>query len=351
MKIAVAMSGGIDSTVAAVLLKEQGHEITGITARFLPGNDLNDEIYNRSLADARSVADHFGFRLIEIPLMNIFKEKVIKPFSKEYLTGRTPNPCVACNRYVKFPELLDAARDSGCEKLATGHYVLKKFNGVRYYLSMSPDPAKDQSYFLYMLSQEQLADIIFPIGEFTKERIREIAAEKNIITRDKPDSQEICFIPDNDYISFLESCSGELPGPGDIIDSSGKVLGKHNGIYRYTIGQRRGMGISAPHPLYVTGLDEKSNRVIAGPRDELLISRLETTGCYDMKQVIDNEITAFAKCRSTQRPVPCRVKRNNEKFIVTFDSPETGISPGQSAVFYDEGHDVLGGGVIDRAWR
>jgi len=349
MKIAVAMSGGIDSTIAAVLLKEQGHDITGITARFLPHNEINDEIYSRSVSDAKHIADQFGFKHIEIPLIDLFDERVINTFCSEYFSGRTPNPCIICNRDLKFGELLQAAKDAGCEKLATGHYAIKKYDGRRYYLTMSPDLSKDQSYFLYMLTQDQLTDIIFPIGDFTKEKIRAIAAEKNIKLKDKPDSQEICFIPANDYISFLEKRSGQEPVQGDIVDSNGKVLGRHKGIYRYTIGQRRGMGISASYPLYVTGIDTLNNRVTAGPREDLYVSSLETENTFDMKEIITEERAAAVKCRSTQRPVPCRVKRDGEKFIVIFDKPESGISPGQSAVFYDESGDLLGGGVIAKA--
>ncbi len=351
MKIAVAMSGGIDSSVAAAILIERGHEVIGITARFIPRNELNDQIYRQSVNDAKSIAEHLGFRHIELDFTDIFRDRIIKPFCHEYLSGRTPNPCVVCNRYVKFEELLQAAKNHGCEKLATGHYVMKKFDGNRYFLSMSIDHVKDQSYFLYMLSQEQLADTIFPLAEFNKKSIRTIASEKNLILKDKPDSQEICFIPENDYINFLESFTGKEPQPGNITDSSGKVLGRHNGIYRYTIGQRRGMGISAQQPLYVTGLDPVENRVIAGYKNELNIKYLETLNSFDMKLIIDDEISAFVKCRSTQKPVPCKVKKSGDKFFVTFENAESGISPGQSAVFYDKENDLLGGGIIDRAWN
>jgi tRNA-specific 2-thiouridylase len=202
-----------------------------------------------------------------------------------------------------------------------------------------------------MLTQEQLAKSIFPLGNLTKNDIRTYAADINLPLKDKADSQEICFIPDNEYIPFLENHSGTKPMPGDIVDSNGKILGKHNGIYRYTIGQRRGMGIAAPVPLYVTSIDAEKNIITAGPKEELLIRSFETKDCYDMKYEITDEVKVVIKARSTQRPVEGTVSRVENRFKVIFTEPQIGISPGQSAVFYDEENDLIGGGIIDKAYQ
>ena len=359
MKIAVAMSGGIDSSMAAIILKEQGHEIIGITARFLPESSAYNSLCESSINDAKRIALLYKFPHYEFNFSDNFQKSVIDYFCDEYLAGKTPNPCVICNRYVKFSEIINAAADHGCDMIATGHYAIKKKNNERYYLSMSQDISKDQSYFLYMLTQEQLSKSIFPIGALTKRDIRLMAEERDLPLKDKPDSQEICFIPDNDYISFIErytdkytsgNIADTITPSGDILDSKGNILGKHNGIYRYTIGQRRGMGISAKHPLYVTSIDAKNNQIFVGPREELFINSFETKNCYDMKCEIKDEIKAMIKCRSTQSPVEGIVYRDDNRFKVKFTEPQIGISLGQSAVFYDTYNDIIAGGIIDKTY-
>lgn len=351
MKIAVAMSGGIDSSVTAVMLKEQGHSVIGITARFLPSSEINDQVYDAAVNDAKNIASLYDFPHYEFNFSDVFKEHVIDYFCAEYLSGKTPNPCVICNRYIKFSELIKAAKNLGSDMIATGHYAIKKKGNGRIYLSMSPDHSKDQSYFLYMLTQEQLAKSIFPLGRMTKTDIRKYASDINLPLKDKADSQEICFIPGNQYIPFLEKYTGTDPQPGNILNSSGKILGKHNGIYRYTIGQRRGMGIAASEPLYVTAIDPAQNAIIAGPKDELLIKYAETKNCFHMKYEIKDETKVMIKARSTQKPVDCLVTRIDDRFKVSFTEPQIGISPGQSAVFYDLENDVIGGGIIEKAYN
>ena len=347
MKIAVAMSGGIDSSLAAIILKEQGHDIIGITARFLPESTEYNVLYESSINDAKKIAHMYNFPHYEFNFGNNFREKVIDYFCHEYISGKTPNPCVICNRYVKFSDIINAAAAHGCDMIATGHYTIKKETAARYYLSMSPDITKDQSYFLYMLSQEQLSKSLFPLGTCEKKDIRLMAEKINLPLKDKPDSQEICFIPDNDYISFIERYTDAPHTSGDIVDSNGNILGRHNGIYRYTIGQRRGMGISAKHPLYVTSIDYENNRIVVGYREELFINTFETKDCYDMKYEITDTITALIKCRSTQKPVEGLIVRTQDRVKVKFTEPQAGISPGQSAVFYDKDNDIIGGGIID----
>ena len=344
------MSGGIDSSLAAIILKEQGYDIIGITARFLPATNTYDSLYESSVNDAKKIAEEYKFPHYEVNFSLSFQKSVIDYFCSEYLSGRTPNPCVVCNRYVKFLSLINAAEDHQCDMIATGHYVVKKENDGRFYLSMSHDMAKDQSYFLYMLTQEQLSKTVFPLSSYTKKDIRLMAAERNLTLKDKPDSQEICFIPDNDYITFIEKYTNTLPLCGNILDAKGNILGKHNGIYRYTIGQRRGMGISSKHPLYVTSIDAKNNQIFVGHRDELLISSFETKDCYSMKYEIKGEIKAMIKCRSTQQPVEGIINRDNAGFKIKFTEPQMGISLGQSAVFYDEDNDIIAGGIIDKTY-
>ncbi|HPJ40393.1 MAG TPA: tRNA 2-thiouridine(34) synthase MnmA, partial [Spirochaetota bacterium] len=356
MKIAVAMSGGIDSSLTAILLKEQGHEIVGLTARVLPdevlkGTEQNDELCcsTRNIIDARRVADEHGFPHHVLDLQDDFSRGVIHPFCEDYFSGRTPSPCLNCNVRIKFGRLLEEARKLGCETIATGHYarIITDEDG-RSRVSMGADRDKDQAYFLAMLPREILGFILLPLGGFRKEEIRAMAAERELFFADKPESQEICFVIDGNYPAFIERYTGKTPGPGDIIDTSGNVLGTHNGIHRYTIGQRRGMGIAAPHPLYVLEIDAARNVVIAGRKEELLRTGLFADRINYMKaDRLEGEV--LVKTRSTQPPVPGILKESDGGVYVYFNEPQSGISPGQAAVFYNEARDILGGAWIVKA--
>ncbi|HQP48747.1 MAG TPA: tRNA 2-thiouridine(34) synthase MnmA, partial [Spirochaetota bacterium] len=350
MKIAVAMSGGIDSSLTAILLKEQGHDIVGITARVLTeelmqGSSETDDLCctTRNIIDARRVAEEYGFPHHVLDLADDFTRGVINPFCEEYFSGRTPSPCLTCNVRIKFGRLLEEARKMGCEKIATGHYarIITDKDG-RSSVSMGADREKDQAYFLAMLPREILGFILLPLGGYRKEEIRAMAAERKLFFADKPESQEICFIIDGDYPSFIERHTGTVPEPGDIIDTEGGVLGKHNGIHRYTIGQRRGMGIAAPHPLYVLEIDARRNVIIAGRKEELLRKGLFADRINYMKATrLEGE--ALVKTRSTQPPVPAMLEEGDSGVYVHFAEPQSGISPGQAAVFYNRNGDILGG--------
>ncbi len=349
MKVAVAMSGGIDSSVAAILLKEEGHDVTGIMARFLPHNEINDPLFFRALEDAKIAASSLSVPLHVYDFSAEFNNCVINNFCAEYLQGRTPNPCILCNSAMKFGLLLDEAEKLGCSMFATGHYALVKKIGERYCVSMAFDKTRDQSYFLCMLQQNQLSRVIFPLGNLSKSGVRELACSKGIDIHNKPDSQDICFIHDDNYISFIESASCTRPDPGDITDNTGRVIGKHSGIHRYTIGQRRGMGISSPEPLYVTSIDAANNRIVAGPGEELRVSGLVTGDAYNMKYIIRDPVMAYIKTRSTQKPVQGTVTGTGSIFTAVFDEPQRGISPGQTAVFYDDSWDIMGCGTIAKS--
>lgn len=282
MKIAIAMSGGVDSSMAALLLKEAGHDITGITAELSAGiiaRHYGPAAASSAVASARSLAEDHGFPLHVVNLEDDFTSLIVEPFCAEYLRGATPNPCVSCNALIKFGRLLDRARALGCEAIATGHYALiRQSDTGRYYVARGRETAKDQSYFLYRLSQESMKRIIFPLGGFTKDEVLRMAVERRLPVAERPESQEICFIPDNRYDEFIERAAGRAPAPGDIVDTGGAVIGRHRGIHRYTIGQRRGLGIAAPRPL--RGEDRRApqchrRRVPRGPGDRLPLRRFD----------------------------------------------------------------------------
>lgn len=355
-RIVVAMSGGVDSSVAAALLKEEGHEVIGISMQVWDYSKFTapegetfgtccslDDIY-----DARRVAEQVGIPFYVVNFEEEFQRLVIDDFVEEYFRGRTPNPCVRCNERIKFALLLHKARELGADYLATGHYArITRDDAGRFHLLRGLDPGKDQSYFLFTLTQEQLGRVLFPLGGMTKQEARRLAAHYGLRVAEKGESQEICFVPDNDYVRFLEEERGAGHLTGEIVDRAGTVLGRHEGTYRYTVGQRRGLGIAHPQPLYVVGIDAERRQVIVGPKEELLASGLVAG---NVTWVIPSEgetVEATCKIRYRHQPVPCTVTvLAGGRAAVRFRQPEKSVTPGQAVVFYD-GDEVLGGGWIE----
>jgi tRNA-specific 2-thiouridylase len=353
LKIAVAMSGGLDSTMTALILKEQGHDVTGVTADFsagIPSGRLNPFINRGAMEDSRAIAEKFGFPHHILRVEEDFYSAVIDPFCGEYMTGRTPNPCIMCNPGIKFRSLLRYALTLGCDALATGHYAgIKQSESGRWHITRGRDEAKDQSYFLYRLSQDTLSHLLFPLGAYLKSEVRVMARDRGLAIADSPESQEICFIPDNDHAAFISRVTGKEPIPGDIVNSEGRVLGRHRGLWRYTIGQRRGMGLAAERPLYVIKINAADNTVVAGFREELDVRGLLATGIHYMKETSLDGLAALVKTRSAQRPAQALLRETPEGVEVIFEETQQGISPGQAAVFYNESGDLLAGGTIEKA--
>lgn len=363
--IAVAMSGGVDSSAVAALLHAEGHAVVGLTLqlwnqRRLAGREgMPETVQGRCCSiddvyDARRVAEHLGIPYYLVNAQDRFEQEVVRPFVDEYLHGRTPIPCTLCNNHLKFDQLLETARGIGAERIATGHYARNAYDPARgrWVLSRPADRSKDQTYFLFGLTQEQLSRTLFPLGEMCKPEVRSKAADHGLELAGKPDSQEICFIPGGSYSQFLRAYLEEqgesLPdSAGELVSASGEVLGRHEGIHGFTVGQRKGLGLSAPEPLYVLKIHPDSHRVEVGPEGDLRASTLHANRLNWVSLAApDAPVRVSIKIRHRHEPAPATLRRTGEDEIeAVFDEPQRAITPGQSAVFY-QGDEVAGGGWI-----
>ncbi len=343
------MSGGVDSSVSAILLKEQGYDVIGITMKLFEA-ELDGSCCNTSSTlDAKRVCDYLDIPHYTLNFKEEFKKYVIDDFIDCYANCKTPNPCIECNKYMKFGAMYEKAKELGCEYIATGHYAKTEYSEKygRWVLKKSNAGKKDQSYVLWNIPKEILEHILFPLSDFeNKEEIRQIARENNLKVANKPDSEDICFIPDGNYKKFLENNSNIKPKQGNIVNLEGKVLGKHTGLYNYTIGQRKGLGISNPVPLFVLGFNKEKNEVIVGEEDklykkEILVSNVNLLLVDEIKQPIEVEV----KTRYSSKQAKATIVQENENIKVIFEEPQRAITPGQSAVFYVDDI-VLGGGKI-----
>lgn len=356
-KVVVGMSGGVDSSVAAYLLKKQGYEVIGVTMQIWQDENHFVEAENggccglSAVDDARRVAERLEIPYYVMNFKREFKKNVMDYFVAEYLKGRTPNPCIACNRYVKWESLLHRSLEIGADYIATGHYArVEQLPNGRFAIKNSVTAAKDQTYALFNLTQEQLSHTLMPVGAYTKDEIRAIAEEIGLMVAHKKDSQEICFIPDQDYAGFIDrECEGEVPPPGNFVSVNGEILGKHKGITHYTIGQRKGLGIAMGYPVFVTEIRPETNEVVLGSNEDVFTDKLYANQLNFMAVAdITDEIELTAKIRYSHAGSRCRVKRTGEDEICCeFLEPVRAVTPGQAVVLYD-GDYVAGGGIICR---
>ena len=362
--IAIAMSGGVDSSTVAAVLQERGHPIVGLTMqlwnqRRLPELQGDGPAQHRCCSlddvyDAKNVARHLNFPHYVVNFEEQFEARVVRPFVDQYLSGRTPIACTNCNSDVKFEPLLRMARQIGAERLATGHYarIVRNDETARWELLRARDDSKDQSYFLWGLAQEQLSRSEFPLGEFTKEEVRALARRVNLPVAEKPESMELCFVPNGNYVQFIQAYSNERGislqnGEGEIVDEDGEIIGRHNGVHNFTIGQRKGLGFATGKPLYVLSIDPQNNRIVAGEDNALRknVCELEGINWVSIERTAA-PFRAFVKIRHKHEPAPATVEPLDDSHArITFETPQRAITPGQAAVFYD-GARVLAGGWI-----
>ncbi|WFA10289.1 tRNA 2-thiouridine(34) synthase MnmA [Tissierella sp. Yu-01] len=352
-KVVLGMSGGVDSSVAAYVLKEQGYDVIGITLSQVPHDEEFDENAGgccslSSVLDAKVVAHALDIPHYVINFRDIFEKKVISYFVDEYLQGRTPNPCLMCNKYIRFDKFLDKALGLGADYLATGHYAIvdKDNKSNRYLMKKSADNRKDQTYFLHTLNQYQLSHTLFPLGGYTKDKVREIAEKAGLYIHNKPDSEEICFIPDNNHGGFIEKRAPEKVKPGNFVDNEGNVLGQHKGIAYYTIGQRKGLGVATGQRVFVQRIDSERNEIVLGMENGLYHKKLyaEEINLIPFDSFY-GEMEVTAKIRHTMRESKAIIKPYNEGVIVEFEEPQRAITKSQAVVFYQDDI-VIGGGII-----